>query len=251
MQTELENSRLCAKKCGISESVIRKNRFECAGFLSESLSHDLKNVIGVISGYSDLGTMSTKLNECRKYFKISLESGHKAKNILDAFSIIASTHYLPDLDIFDLCDLIQSSICLLKFSTRRQNISITLEYNELKKFMIRADKEKLVQIIINLAMNSLSSINPEKRKGILGFRIYSFEKNAALSIYDNGSGMSQKMVSDLSLFIEDKSGNFDSEYAKTGLKVVKELVARHNAELLLKSSEGEGTEFTLLLPLVE
>ena len=232
----------------ISEKTIHKNRLECAGFLAESLSHDLKNILNVISGYSDLGIISNQIPDCKKYFQANIESGHKAVRILNTFSMIANGHYRTEKDIFDLSDLVKAIICLLKFSSRKLNTSITFEHDENKKYIIAADKEKILQIILNLSINALNAIENTELKGELGFKLFLQKNEVNLTIYDNGGGMTEMMKTDILLYFKNGNSSTKSEYAGTGLRVVKALSENQGGELKLKTSIGKGTEVTLTLP---
>jgi len=74
---------------------------------------------------------------------------------------------------------------------------------------------------------------------------------ARLTVQDQGIGIPATAISHLfeRFYRVESSGNRPISGMGIGLYVVKEILAQHNGTITVESSEGQGSTFTVLLPL--
>ena len=108
--------------------------------------------------------------------------------------------------------------------------------------VISGDEEKLKQVVANLADNAVEAM-PEG--GTLTVRAYRDRDELCLEIADTGIGISPG-VNIFELFTTTKSHG-----TGLGLAVVRQIVSAHGGRVDYRSVPGEGTIFTVTLPLNE
>lgn len=106
---------------------------------------------------------------------------------------------------------------------------------------LKADPDRLSQIVINLVTNALKAVDIGGRVSICAFRR---ERGVCLEVTDNGCGIDPQELPHI--FERFHKGRGDG--LGLGLAIVKELVAAHNARITVRSSTDDGTVFSLDFP---
>ncbi len=118
------------------------------------------------------------------------------------------------------------------------------------------DWDKLDKVIFNLLSNALKFT---REKGTIGIHIKTnelhvktlWEKEVVIEVYDNGKGISEThLVHIFDRFYQVEQSQ-DFKGTGLGLSLSKEFVELHHGKIDVKSVEGEGTTFTIHLPLGE
>ncbi|MCP4884067.1 MAG: sensor histidine kinase [Flavobacteriales bacterium] len=160
----------------------------------------------------------------------NLESGMKLEQ--DNFNIVKTL-----IDVFDLFELKAS----------KKNIKI--DFKEPYKFplLVKADKDKIEQVIINLLSNSI------KYGKVGGSTLVSIENHSVhqlvVKIQDNGLGIEEKNLPRLfeRFYRVEKSRSRDQGGSGLGLAIVKHIVEAHDQEVFVESKIGKGSVFSFTL----
>ncbi|HBF39999.1 MAG TPA: two-component sensor histidine kinase [Firmicutes bacterium] len=163
---------------------------------------------------------------------------------LERLTKFESSRLILDVNEFDLGDLIRQ--LMINFQSEAVRKGIRLVYNE-NQIFIRADKDKMSQLLINLIANSLKYTSSG---GLIELRCQESAENTTITVCDTGSGIAPK---DLPFVFErfyraDKSRNRLTGGSGIGLTIVKAIVEAHEGTITVKSEVGKGTEFTITLP---
>lgn len=129
------------------------------------------------------------------------------------------------------------------FETELLNKNILLEKN-LKANSIIADRDKMGQVLMNILYNA---IKYSRENGKISIKTLDFDKKTIIEISDNGIGISKDDLPYVfdRFYRADKSRSRITGGAGIGLSIVKTIVDAHNAEIVVKSKEGEGSSFTI------
>lgn len=147
-------------------------------------------------------------------------------------------------EVFDISELTKRLIQNFESQFMNKNIEINFDGSAIK---INADKDKISQVIVNLLSNALK-YTP------VGGKVYLYygqtEDKIKLSVKDNGPGIPE---SDLPYIFErfyraDKSRNRLTGGAGIGLSISKAIVNAHGGSIMVQSTIGSGSEFTVVLP---
>ncbi len=121
--------------------------------------------------------------------------------------------------------------------------SIVEDYHELP--LVRADPEQLKKVIINLIINAEESVTGEGE-----IRVNTAVKNgkATFSVSDNGCGIAREFIEDglFRSFSTTKASGFG-----IGLYQSKKIIEAHRGRIEVTSKVGRGSNFTVLLPIIQ
>jgi len=115
--------------------------------------------------------------------------------------------------------------------------------------VLTTDRGKLVQILINLISNSIK-FTPEGGRIKILARKYN-NTHVDISVEDTGVGISDKDIPSIFEEFRQVDGSYSREYGGTGLGLylVKKITEQLHGQVLVKSTPGQGSVFTVRLPI--
>jgi signal transduction histidine kinase len=138
--------------------------------------------------------------------------------------------------------------CTDLMNTNIQNEGLNL-YNEYSKSLptIQGDYDKIKQAIINLLINAIKYNRPN---GKIFLRAFKENSNLVIQVEDTGIGISKEHLANLGeKFFRVPGSENISTGTGLGLTVVKRILENHNGTILINSSLGEGTVFSMAIPI--
>ncbi len=217
-----------------------------------NVSHELKTPLFTVQGY----------------ILTLLDGAHKDKVIRKKYLTRASKgverliYIVKDLDMitkleagdlhlryetFDIVDLITASFDLLEMKGAKKSITLTFDTDYDEPVFVRADKERIQQVLTNLIVNS---IKYGKRGGTTEISIENLIKNKVIiRVTDNGEGIEQENIPRLfeRFYRVDKSGSRKEGGSGLGLSIVKHILEAHEEKIYVESVFGVGSEFSFTL----
>ena len=114
--------------------------------------------------------------------------------------------------------------------------------------VIRADRDKISQVITNLLSNALK-YTPEEGRVDIGVK--SAESTVTLSVGDNGAGIPPEDLPNIfeRFYRADKSRNRRTGGSGLGLSITKAIVDAHKGKIDVTSEPGKGTMVTVSIPI--
>jgi len=159
-----------------------------------------------------------------------------------------------DPEIFNLKHKVENVASALNNSALDNNIKIHIEYDKSLPEIFHGDQLKISQILINLIGNSIKFT----KDGDIWIRILKIKQNQSyyrirLEVEDNGIGITKEKQENMYESFSQGSIQINRKYGGTGLglSIVKGLVDILNGKVYLKSELGQGTTFSIELPLKE
>jgi signal transduction histidine kinase/CheY-like chemotaxis protein len=223
------------------------------------MSHDIRTPINGILGMLEISEKNPddidKLMECHDKIRISANYLLALiSDVLDMSKLEMGRMELTN-EPFDASELIGDCIEILRPLAAENSIS--LEVNSLENIRYRyliGSPLHIRQIFINLATNAIK-FNRPGGKVIISFREEAYDSKASIVKYritmkDTGIGMSdefQKSMFD-SFTQENSSARTQYEGTGLGLAIVKRLVELLDGSIQVKSKQGRGSTFTVILP---
>jgi len=164
---------------------------------------------------------------------------------IDKLVEIESEGFALSKTTFCMSETVEEILLNFQQSAQEKNIQIETNFNQ---FNVKADKDKIIQVIINLLTNAIKYTN---YSGKISIAVGMKEQNAFLSIEDTGIGISKEHVPNIfeHLYRADQSRNRDTGGSGIGLSVVKAIVTAHGGEISVSSVLGRGSKFTIILPI--
>ncbi len=113
-----------------------------------------------------------------------------------------------------------------------------------------ANRSEINQVLMNVLVNAIQSIQrrtPAKGIGKIQIRTWSDDESVFLRVQDNGEGIQEKHMDKIydPFFTTKPYG----EGTGLGLSITREIIHRHGGTIMAESRYGEGSAFTLSLPL--
>ena len=229
----------------------------------ENMSHELRTPMHAILGYSQLGISKFegdegKDNKLFTYFTNIEISGERLlkllDNLLDLSKLEAGTMKLH-LEEFDLVPVIESVSDNVTTALGNKNIEFYFE-KLTKETHLKADKDKITQVIFNLLTNAIKFSNEnekvtvsisdselmDEQSGVVSSAIL-------LSIHDNGIDIpTDELTSIFNKFIQSSHTKTNAGGTGLGLAIVKDIIDEHQGKIWVESSIEKGTKFSFQLP---
>lgn len=112
------------------------------------------------------------------------------------------------------------------------------------------DKEKLEHVLYNLLSNAFK-FTPSEGNVQLAIAPSSKKSYVKIFVSDSGSGINENELNNIFKIFYRSKNNKEVKGAGIGLALTKELVHLHKGKIKVKSTPGEGTTFTVKLPISE
>ncbi len=213
--------------------------------LMANVSHDLKTPLTLIKSYAEMIKDISykdpkKMNE---HLDIIMDESDRltilVNDILE-LSKVQNEEYLYNYEEYDLVKEIKKIIKKYDVINTKEKYKFILELP--KKAIIKADPEKINQVIYNLLNNAINYTGKDK---IVKIRVTKEEADYLVEIIDTGKGIKKEELP----FIWDKYYKNDKNHQRNvvstglGLSIVKEILNKHNFEYGVKSEVNKGSTF--------
>ncbi len=217
------------------------------------MSHELRTPLNVIIGFSELmldGAVGHLKNEHKQCLKDILGSGQHLlsliNDILDLSKIEAGKMELKMSNI-TLQNILQTlkNEMMPMIHKRKHNLEVVIE-DGLPQ--VRADKDKLRQVLINLLSNS-TKFTPDG--GHLRIEVFSEDSWCQVSVIDDGIGIRKKDQKTIFQPFSQIDSPLPREAGGTGLglAIAKQIIEKHGGRIWVDSEYGRGSQFHFTLPL--
>jgi CheY-like chemotaxis protein len=208
-----------------------------------NMSHEIRTPLNGIIGYNQL-LLKTTLTDTQKGYlssvsQCSIQLMQIINDIID-FSKLSSGNMKTTPECFSVREMLNSIHDTMKQRMRsKQHTCVFTVAKNVPEFVI-LDKQKLVQIIINLLSNSINYTG-------IGGEIEVVIKNKKQTLYvevtDNGIGISEQNQCKLFNSFMQIQTSLTKNGTGLGLAICKRLVELLNGEIKVRSILGEGSTF--------
>ncbi len=240
----------------LEEQLRHAQRMEAVGRLSGGIAHDFNNLLAGLRGFSELLCNSRDLTKKDHVYS------HEILKITDRASRLTSrllsfSRAKSDRPVVANLNTIISSLTPMFSSILKKDIRFTSHLDP-NLCNARIDPTQLEQVVMNLVVNGQEAI--KTNEGILSLNTSIVEltgseifitgvpepgRYAKVSVRDNGDGISQEMLEKIfEPFFTTKKGAGTG----LGLSIVYGIIQGNGGHLMVESSIGQGTEFSLYFP---
>ncbi len=226
-----------------------------------NMSHELRTPLNAILGFTQLMQRDHTLSlEHQKYTDIINQSGEHLlgliNSVLEMSKIEAGQMNLCQVE-FNLHDLLNSLAAMLKQKAMSKGLKLILDCDATVPQYIKADENKLRQVLINLLANSIKFT--EQGQVILRVRsqgLYGGEEELANSglptkyqlffaVEDSGPGIAPEEIGNLfQAFQQTRTGQQSRQGTGLGLRISQKFVQLMGGEITVESDLGKSTCFS-------
>ena len=230
----------------LEDNITHVDRLACTGRLAAGLAHEIGNPLTSISSFLQL--LDKKEHDPFTEDCIRTIQKHITRICftVDRLKNLSRPHSFEKWNELDVGSVISSSLEIVRFDPRFVDVEIVVDEDE-ELPEITAQGDQLVQVLINLFLNSADAI---QGRGTITVKT-GFDKEhgeVIIEIADTGSGIPEDKLDQIfEPFFTTKG---EDKGTGLGLYVCQSIIHHHGGRMLVKSEYGKGTNITLRLPLV-
>ncbi len=215
------------------------------------VSHELKtpifNIQGFVHTLLDGALYDPEVNV--QYLKRAAKNIDRLQIIvedLETINKLESGQMVLELQEFDIHELADEVYSDLEVRARERNIRLSYKEGAAQHFRVRADKESIRQVLINLVHNS---IKYGKEGGVTKISFYDLESYVLVEVSDSGIGISEEHLNHVfdRFYRIDKSRSREAGGTGLGLSIVKHIIEAHKQTVNVRSTQGQGSTFGFTL----
>ena len=229
------------------DGLIQAEKLTSLGQMAASIAHEVNNPLSGVLVYTQLLTKKiagdnfskeVTLNTLSKMESELTRSTKLIRNLLDF-----ARQSPPALREVNPNDVINRALELAAHSAELQHVRVVKELNpSLPEIM--ADFDQLQQVCTNLVMNAIQAMT---NGGTLTIRTSADNSQLKIEVQDTGVGISAENMR--KLFTPFFTTKREVKGVGLGLAVSHGIIQRHHGRIEVQSKEGEGTTFTVYLPI--
>lgn len=232
-----------------------KRQLELAQLKSDfisNVSHEIRTPLALVSMYIETLELDRVRTEEKKkeYYSIIFNETQRLSNMVNKilnFSQIENDKRKYSYSKTNVNTVINEVLNTFKFhlAEKKFDLELALEDNIPE---ILADSEALADAIINLLDNAIKYSANQK---FIGIKTGKQKDKVFIEIIDKGIGISesdQKKIFEKFYRVTEKNLAHKAKGSGLGLSIVKHVMDKHNAKIIIKSKIGSGTTFRLVFP---
>jgi PAS domain S-box-containing protein len=217
--------------------------------LSAGVAHEIKNPLASIDIHIQLLNReiakfdSEEVKDIKNFLAIVKEEIDRLNSIVQDFLFTVRPMSI-NLSRENVNDILKEMIEFLKYELEEADIEIVLDLNEDIPEVV-VDTKYLKQALLNIIKNAVEAIIDGGKIRIKTKE--SSDGDVLISIIDTGEGIPSEIMGKIfePYFTTRKSGT------GLGLVIVYKIIKELGGDIKIKSKEGEGTTFTVLLPVLD
>ena len=252
--------------------LVQSEKLASLGELTAGIAHEIQNPLNFINNFSDVNKellleMKDALDkgdfsEVKEIATNLIENEQKinhhgkradaiVKGMLQHSRTGAANKELTDLNAL-ADEYLRLAFHGLRAKEKTFNATIQTDYDETLNH-INIIPQDIGRVLLNLYNNAFYAVFEKAKEGIVGYvpavwvGTKKLNKKIEVSVKDNGNGVPEKILDKIfqPFFTTKPSG----QGTGLGLSISYDIIKAHGGELKVKSSNGEGAEFLIELPL--
>lgn len=236
--------------------LIQAQKMEAIGHYAGGLAHDFNNILTAIAGYGQL-LMATLPPEAapRRYAEQILSASQRGEKLTTSLFSFSRKQKIEEKPV-ELNHIITGAEDILA-RLIKDNIELKCELCDAPT-TIMADTNQMEQVLMNLVKNASDAIEGRGRITIGTQRMQAGDQvpgltygctagpHILLTVGDTGHGMEEETCQNI--FKPFYTRKEKGKGTGLGLSVVRGIVKRHKGRIVVDSTPGKGTRFSLYLP---
>jgi two-component system NtrC family sensor kinase len=234
------------------KKLLHSDRLASLGQLSASVAHEINNPISGVLNLSMLlqrmlktdGVPPERLDEFRKYLgQVTNETARVGRIVSDLLAF--SRRSKPQRAPADLNRIVKSTLSLVQHKMKLSNVQVETRYlDDLPA--APCDGSQIQQVVLNLLLNAAEATQTKADRRVT-VETATADGNVILTVADNGDGiLPENLAKIFDPFFTTKS---EGKGVGLGLAVSYGIIQAHGGDIEVKSQPGEGTTFTVSLPI--
>ncbi len=235
------------------EILLQTARLRAIGEMASGAAHNFNNVLQIVMGNSQMALTHLEWNnllEIKKNLTNIVESARLGAETVKRLQDFSRTESLEThgRKIFDLSKTAAEAVEMTRTwwqgMAERQGLSITLRTELETSCPILGMQNEIFEVVVNLIKNAVEAL---AGPGRIVVRSEVRDRSVSLQVQDNGIGIPNENLGHIFAPFWTTKG---TQGTGMGLSSSYGIVRRHGGEISVQSRQGEGSIFTVVLPLV-
>ena len=216
-----------------------------------NVSHELKTPITSMKVLADslISQKDVPIEVYQEFMEdITKEVEREDKIITDLLSLVKMDRTAADLTITEVDINILVELIMRRLRPIAQKRDVELVYESIRPVTAAVDEVKMTLVISNLVENA---IKYNKEHGWVKVTLDADHQFFTIVVADSGLGIPQESMDHIyeRFYRVDKSRSREIGGTGLGLAITKSAIMMHRGSIKVESIEGEGTTFTVRIPL--
>ena len=212
------------------------------GEMAATVAHEIRNPLGGIGGYAGLLARGIPPEDPKRKLVDKIIGGVSSLNKIVSNLLVYTRRTSLQKHRLELGSWLEGILAHAAIEIEKEGKQIRLgREDEGSPLYAEIDPERFQQIMLNLLINAMQSIEGE---GSITVGLHKRGGHVELSVADSGKGIEAANLEQIftPFFTTKEQGT------GLGLAIVKKIVDLHEGEILVHSEVGKGTTFRILLP---
>ncbi|UCZ54168.1 PAS domain S-box protein [Bacillus shivajii] len=220
------------------EMLHQSEKLSAVGQLAAGIAHEIRNPLTSLKGFLQLIELNSSGK--KEYFDIMKSEFARIEQILNELLILSKPQTLKKEPTV-IYELLYHTITLLNTQAIIKNIEIEFTSNT-KEAKVLCAEHQIKQVFVNLIKNAIEAM---EETGEIKVKLNQEKGFAIITVEDQGCGIPKEKLKKIGepFFTTKEKGT------GLGLMVTFQIIEEHGGEVQVDSKEGEGTKFTIRLPL--
>ena len=234
----------------LKDQLAHAQRLTALGELLGTTTHEFNNLLMTIINYAKIGLRHKDVPTRDKALDKILAAGNRAARITNGILGLArnrSNDFVPT----DLAKLVDDAMVLLEREMSKYRVAVERVFEPAP--MALANGNQIQQVLLNLLVNARQAM-PNGGKVIVRISHDPQLNVVDLTVRDTGSGIEPSRLRRIfDPYYSTKDGPDATGKGGTGLglSTCRDIIEAHHGKILVASTVGRGTAFTLRLPVAE
>jgi two-component system NtrC family sensor kinase len=229
----------------LQATLAQSEKLAAVGQLAAGVAHEINNPLTIILANAQLIQRSLPagdeelLDMAESIVQATERASQAVRDLLD-FARRERYELAPT----DLNETIHRTLGLISHELGARTISVQFD-PALDLPAVNASQDHLQGVWLNLLINAIDAI--EQGPGVISIKTINTGESIQVSITDDGVGIPPEKIS--RIFEPFYTTKEPGRGTGLGLAVCHQIVTRHRGQILVDSQPGQGTTFTIILPL--
>jgi len=215
-----------------------------------NMSHEIRTPLNAMLGLAQIGGREQQGHETGRHFQGIAEAGHHLLSIVDDildFSKLEAGKLNVERRPFSLSQAVDSAIELFADRAAAKGLALSVRRAPDLPDWVEGDSLRLKQVLVNLLGNAVKFTDV----GGVELHVSAHDDRVAFEVADTGIGMEDAVSRRLFQPFEQADSSTTRRFGGTGLglAISHDLARLMGGEIQVQSQPGQGSTFTLYLPL--
>ncbi|MDP2957875.1 MAG: PAS domain S-box protein [Longimicrobiales bacterium] len=223
---------------------MQSQKLAALGVMAGGIAHEIRNPLTVCSSSAQFLLDDDQSPEFRRDCVEKILKGiQRAASIIESLLKYSRSSLSTETSLVDLVPLIRETATLVTYDTGVKQIEVKTSFSR-ESIAVEGVATLLQQVFMNLFLNAIQAM-PDG--GLLKIKADAGEAKVHVCVSDTGSGISPEGLE--KVFDPFYTTSTDRRGTGLGLAICYSVVEQHGGTLEVESTEGEGSTFTVNLPL--